>query len=120
MFPSIREGYQIIVTFGLTMLAWIFFRSITINDAIKYIDTIFSITFFELPKFTSMGNALAISLLIVFFIAIEWMGREGHFALERIGKKVPRPVRWFFYSFILFLIGMYMPTNETPFIYFQF
>lgn len=120
MLPSIIETYKIIITFSLTVFAWIFFRSVTISDAISYIGTIFSKSFFELPKFESMGNAVAVSILIVFFISIEWVGREGHFALERISKKVPRTARWIFYSFILFLIGMYMPTTETPFIYFQF
>lgn len=118
--PGFKDFYQMIVTFGLTVFAWIFFRSVTITDAISYIGTMFSKSFFEVPKFTSMGNAVAISALIIFFIAIEWIGREGHFALERIERKMARTTRWIFYSFILFLIGMYMPTTETPFIYFQF
>jgi hypothetical protein len=51
---------------------------------------------------------------------IEWQGREGQYALGDIDRKTNRVTRWFFYSIIIFIIGMFMQTEETPFIYFQF
>ncbi len=51
---------------------------------------------------------------------MEWIGREQPFALARIGLTWKRPLRWTFYAFIVFLVGMFMQTKETPFIYFQF
>lgn len=54
------------------------------------------------------------------FFLIEWTGRKQQYAIEAIGLKWPLILRWSFYSFILFLIGMFMSTNESPFIYFQF
>jgi hypothetical protein len=59
-------------------------------------------------------------ILVVIFILIEWSGREGQYAIEHIGEKWYRPLRWIFYATIIFLIGMFMPTSESPFIYFQF
>jgi hypothetical protein len=59
-------------------------------------------------------------LLVVFFIVMEWRWREQQFALETIGISWKRPLRWVFYSALICLILMYMHTEETPFIYFQF
>ena len=53
-------------------------------------------------------------------LIIEWLGRTGKYALENIKDKTPFALRWFFYALIIFLIGMYMETEESPFIYFQF
>ena len=74
----------------------------------------------DLPNFGGKRRAHTILYLLVFFNVIEWIGRQDQFALERIGLKWPRILRWMFYSFIIFLIGMYMQTQEMPFIYFQF
>jgi alginate O-acetyltransferase complex protein AlgI len=63
---------------------------------------------------------MLIFILISFFITIEWLGRKNDFAIEKLLIKRKRYLRWGVYMFILFLIGMFMQTNETPFIYFQF
>ncbi|CAM3701256.1 membrane bound O-acyl transferase MBOAT family protein [Flavobacterium saliperosum S13] len=118
--PSPKDFFNILLTFGLTVLAWIFFRAENIGHAISYLSGIFSLDLFSVPKFPGMGKALSTILLILFFIAIEWMGRENKYAIEKIGSKVSRPLRWSFYVLIIFLIGMFLETEETPFIYFQF
>ena len=59
-------------------------------------------------------------ILLVFFIALEWLGKEGDFAIDYITKRQSRFKRWLLYAFLIFLIGMYIPTNENTFIYFQF
>ena len=41
-FPSFKEIFQIVSTFILTTLAWIFFRAETFHQALKYISGIFS------------------------------------------------------------------------------
>ena len=120
VFPSLKELFQMTTTFALVALAWIFFRAKNMSHALSYIGEIFSSSLFTIPKFEKMGVALTLIQVILFFIIVEWFGRENKHALEKIGLQWNRYFRWFFYSFILFLIGMFISNEETPFIYFQF
>lgn len=118
--PSLKEFLSMLLTFGLTVFAWIFFRAQNIEHAFSYISEIFSNTLFQMPKFEARNNAFLVILLIVIFMTIEWQGRQGQYAISNIDSKLNRPLRWIFYSLIIFAIGMFMPSIETPFIYFQF
>jgi NADH:ubiquinone oxidoreductase subunit H len=73
-----------------------------------------------LPIFPKTDKAILTLLLISVFVVIEWLGRTDKFAIEKIGLQWPLLARWTFYAFIVFAIGMFMQTEETPFIYFQF
>lgn len=122
-FPSIKEAVMIGFTFFITVLAWIFFRAENLSHAIEYLYGIFDLSLFtipDLPDFGGKRRAHTILYLLVFLNVIEWIGRSDNFALEKIGLHWSRPIRWTFYSFIIFIIGMYMQTQEMPFIYFQF
>jgi len=120
--PSAKDFFSIIMTFGLTVFAWIFFRSNTMAQAFEIISEIFSKSLFSIPQFEmhySRRSIITASLLI-FFITIEWIGREKEYALAGFGLNWSRPLRWTFYAFLIFIIGLFMNTIETPFIYFQF
>ncbi|MES2847634.1 MAG: MBOAT family O-acyltransferase [Bacteroidota bacterium] len=120
IFPSLKELLSIVGTFCLTVFAWIFFRAESMQHAFSYIGNMFNKTLFSIPQFEGREAAIVTLVLCAFFIVIEWMGREHQYALASIGFKWPKLLRWGFYSFIVFLMGMYMSTSETPFIYFQF
>jgi alginate O-acetyltransferase complex protein AlgI len=115
-FPSIREFSSILFTFFLTLNAWIFFRAENIHHAIEFLISMYNFSLFSVPEIFPR----LILILILFFIVLEWWGREGQFATQKITNFRSKSLRWIFYSFIIFLIGMYMQTEETPFIYFQF
>ena len=119
-FPTIKEFFDICTTFSLTVLGWIFFRAENIAHAMSILGEIFSTTLISIPHFEGDKNALAIIILVMVFIFIEWLGRENQYAIEQLGLNWPKPIRWMFYSLIIFSIGMFMQTTETPFIYFQF
>jgi len=119
-FPSLKEFFMVLSTFLLTVLAWIFFRAESLTQAVNYLAGVFTKSLFTLPNFKGKGQSFVTMLLIIFFLLIEWQGRETNYGLEKTGWKWARLARWSFYSFIVFLIGMYMHTEETPFIYFQF
>jgi alginate O-acetyltransferase complex protein AlgI len=123
LLPSFKELIGMVTTFSLTVLAWIFFRSVTVPDAVKYIGRIFSASLFKpLDRFAFIeGTAqLAITfLLILFFLLIEWRGREQQYALARVGSKWYKPVRWAAYYILIIAIFLYMG-KEQQFIYFQF
>jgi D-alanyl-lipoteichoic acid acyltransferase DltB (MBOAT superfamily) len=120
LFPNLRELWGIGSTFILTVLAWIFFRAESLTKAFDYIGGIFSKSLFQLPTISQNKGELISLSLVAFFMLIEWLGREQKYALEKLGFSWPKPLRWSFYAILIFALGMYMQTNETPFIYFQF
>jgi alginate O-acetyltransferase complex protein AlgI len=116
LLPSSKEFLAILLTFSLTVFAWIFFRAENLTHAFQYIRDIFSPSLFSFP----IVLPLYLFFLLCFFIIMEWFGRADLYALEKIGTKWNRFYRWGLYFLILFLMGMFMQTEETPFIYFQF
>ena len=121
IFPSFVELGQILLTFLLVMLAWIFFRAESLPHALMYIQHMFSHELLSFPVIPGQMGALAMTLLlIVWFILIEWRGRGSLYAIQHWGENRPQLYRWSVYIFLIFMIGMYMKTSETPFIYFQF
>lgn len=119
-FPPIKDLLAMLFTFVITVLTWVFFRAENIESAFHYLSRIFSGSILEISTFKNYEAAHILLILLVFFIIIEWFGREGKYALEKIALQCPRILRWSFYTFIIFLIGMFAPTEESPFIYFQF
>lgn len=118
LIPSFRDVFNILLTFSLTVFAWIFFRAESVHHAIEYIVGIFNASLFTIPDVKTAAYATLI--LIGFFMLIEWIGREHQFALQDFLVKKSRFIRWLFYGFIILLIGLFLQTHETPFIYFQF
>ena len=117
--PSFREFIQILSTFGLTVLAWIFFRAENIQHAFSYISEIFSPSLFSVPAFSDLPKVGTVAILLLVFIVIEWMGRRNEYAIEHLGLKWKKPLRYAFY-YILILALFYFGGQEQQFIYFQF
>ena len=113
--PNLKELFSILTTFGLTMFAWIFFRAESVEHAIRYVSGIFSISFFSLPSI----RPYFISLLLLLFITIEWIGRENNYAISKLGLKWNPFVRYMFYYAIIISI-FWFSGKEQEFIYFQF
>ena len=116
--PNFRELFNMILTFSLTVLAWIFFRANSVTHAFEYIGGIFSQSLFSFP--TLRKSALATLILVAFLLVIEWIGRRNNYGIEKFLISKPRWVRWCFYAFVVMLIGLFLQTEESPFIYFQF
>ena len=117
--PNKRDFLSIFMTFSLTVFAWIFFRAENISHALEYITEIFSLSFFTIPAFAGIENALTTMMLLGVFIIIEWIGREGQYAIEKLGLKWKRPLRYILYYSIITLIFWFWQ-GEEQFIYFQF
>ncbi len=120
VFPSIKELSFMLLTFGLTVFAWIFFRANNIGHAISYISEILSPSLFSIPKFAGIGRALTTIILVSIFVLVEWQGREGQYAIAHLGIKWSPPLRYAMYYSIIFLIMYFGNFNENQFIYFQF
>jgi len=120
IFVSLKELISICFTFLLTLIAWVFFRAENIQHAFSYLKNMITKNLFDFPDLTNITLVYTVLTLIAFFTVIEWFGREGEYGIANIQGKGNRIIRWAFYSFLIFLIGIFMQTNETPFIYFQF
>ncbi len=119
LFPNIKELLFMLLTFALTVFAWIFFRANNIGHAIGYISEILSPSLFSIPKFAGMGRALTTIILVAIFVLVEWKGREGQYAISNLGIKWKRPIRYAMYYAIVIAI-FWFGGKEQQFIYFQF
>jgi alginate O-acetyltransferase complex protein AlgI len=116
--PSIKEFFQMLLTFFLAVFGWIIFRAKTIAGAWDYICGIFNKSLFTKPVLNSF-ETIEIVLIICLFLIIEWRGRNDQFALETFGLKWKRVYRLLMYYLIFFLIFWFHQESQQ-FIYFQF
>lgn len=115
--PSFKEFSQMVFTFLLTVIAWIFFRANNVNHALEYIRGIFSSSLFKKPEVFPT----VVILLIIIFIIMEWLQRHKNHGLELnfIGTKFNRLKRWLIYFAIILAIFAF-GGSQQEFIYFQF
>jgi D-alanyl-lipoteichoic acid acyltransferase DltB (MBOAT superfamily) len=124
LLPSLKELKGMLFTFGLTVIAWVFFRAENIGHAVQYLYDIFAglgsyKNYYKTYSLLYNFN-LVLIFIIILFIVVEWLGRKDEYAIEKLDYKLNKPIRWMVYSLLIFVIGMYMPSAESPFIYFQF
>ncbi|MDP9080729.1 MAG: MBOAT family protein [Bacteroidota bacterium] len=118
--PSAREFFQILLTFALTVFAWIFFRATSISHAFSYIGRVFSKSLFTVPRFDANRTMVFETfILILVFIVIEWSGRENQYAIASLAKLKSKSLRYAFYFSLILTIYLLMG-REQQFIYFQF
>ena len=119
--PSLKEFFQMCLTFSLTVFAWIFFRAENLKHALAYISEIFSRSLFTVPiKLIKSGHLTMILILLVFiFIIIEWLGRQQQYAIAVIANSWPKGIRYVFY-YLLIIAILWFSGKEQQFIYFQF
>lgn len=117
--PNLKDLFSILITFSLTVFAWIFFRAENIGHAKSYISEILSPTLFTIPKFADRSSSLTTIILVAIFLLVEWKGREGHHAISHFGLNWKGPLRYAFYYAIIIAI-FWFGGKEQEFIYFQF
>ena len=115
LIPLPREAIQIVLTFSLTVVAWIFFRAESMSHACGYLQRMF------LCDFSSQSLQLPydISAIIVVFVLIEWCQRSRRHALEFSDSAWPVLPRWATYYGVL-LVLLLFGGEQQDFIYFQF
>lgn len=115
--PSLKEVFQMAVTFFLVVIGWVIFRAETIEQAFAYLSRMFTVSIFSFERFDGM-RAFGFALILLF---IEWLQRDKQHALE-FSQMKPfnfRLVRWCSYFVIIMMIVLYSGGDQT-FIYFQF
>ena len=112
--PNIKEGLQMAVTFGLTVVAWVFFRAESIGHALLYLKGMFSPSIFALPE----NRPMYLVGLILLFVLVEWLQRDKQFALD-LSQWQSSKLRWGVY-YILIAFVFVFSGHDQEFIYFQF
>lgn len=111
--PSLKELFQVIVTFAITCFAWIFFRADSVSDALMYIKTIGTGKWELSNLFPSKVFAL-----IGIMLLIEWINRSRFHGFEI--KRYNPWLRRALYVAFLYIIIRYANFGNNEFIYFQF
>jgi D-alanyl-lipoteichoic acid acyltransferase DltB (MBOAT superfamily) len=117
-FPTLKEFLNILATFLATVFAWIFFRANSVGHAFNYFIGIFK-DFESYISAETYTNYTKLLFFILFLLVVEWKGRENQYALENLGFRWKRPVRYAFYYALVFSI-YFFGGKEQQFIYFQF
>lgn len=122
--PSLRELAQMLTTFTLVVVGWIFFRAQNLHEAFGYIGRIFTHltdSQGELTQFVPLTSLRTLAWTMPIFLIGEWLSRERNHGLD-FGPTGPfrhRAVRWGVYYALAILILINAGEVET-FIYFQF
>lgn len=114
--PSFKEIYQVLFTFSLVTLAWIFFRQTDSQLALEYIKRMVS-NAIEFPEqFKTWQEIDAGIFWIIPFVLYDWINRRN----ERVAR-FPKVtiLRWTMYVLMIFCIFMFS-NRDQAFIYFQF
>jgi len=118
--PTLKESGQMLLTFLLVVLGWIFFRADTFSGALAYIARIFSPSILSIPKFPDRIGAFYTLLILAGFLAAEWAGRRGQYAIEGLARwrRLPRWAALFALVICTYWLGNF--GQKIEFIYFQF
>ena len=111
---SVRVFFNILSTFALTCLAWIFFRAKSIGDAFDYIKRMFLNRSFDSQYLENERYNYELLLLIFAFVAVEWNFKNQ---VEPISGKNS----WLKLSLCLIaIVALGTFSDYKDFIYFQF
>lgn len=120
--PNFKQTIQIVSTFLMVSLGWVFFRAETLNEAFLYFKGMFNINdFLNFETYSANNNSLSnyvplFSLIsIILLLLFEWFNRGKRSVFDFSSKFV----RWFLYLFFCVIIYICMGSSSA-FIYFQF
>ena len=114
--PSIKEAVSMLFTFGITVLAWVFFRAESMTHAFSYLKGVFSSSLFSMPTIRPTN----LLVLLIVFLVLEWIGRRQQYAIETLFVKQSRFIKWTFYMLLIMLVFVFTSKTQQEFIYFQF
>ena len=117
LLPGVNEFFQIILTFSLICIAWVFFKADSISSAINILYSLFSPSLFSKPIGIYASRYL---LLIARLIGIEWVQRDKPHGLYFQNRSVPTILKAIIYVILIFSIILLSPSQKSVFIYFQF
>lgn len=119
MAGKVVGAIQMLLTFLTVSILWVFFRSKTVYDALKYLQNLAYKWNSILPDFNGRKSALVLSIIIFTFMIFEWIGKSHNCPLVFTNSFKNKWLKWGFYYAIIFSI-LYFYRGNDQFIYFQF
>ena len=113
--PSLKEFIQILSTFLAVVLAWVFFRSENLTQAIEYLTLMF--TSFDFPPIYKSGLYIVGALLFIDWI-FKGDERLRFPTLKKYDKRIIRVGEAFCILIVVYLVSLNLSSGQ--FIYFQF
>jgi D-alanyl-lipoteichoic acid acyltransferase DltB (MBOAT superfamily) len=117
MLPNIRECFQMLLTFLLVVIGWVFFRAETITQAFEYLGGIFSSTLLSVPWLMTRSFYIPLFINIFILLIFEYIFRNKQHGLQLNINNII--IRYIIYISLLILLILFCGENEA-FIYFQF
>ena len=110
----VQTVFNILITFALSCLAWVFFRAESLSKALEYLKRLFTNGQFQIQYFAIERYNYELLALLVAFVGFEWVHR---YRIEPISG------RWSWVKLSLCLaallaLGVY--SDYKNFIHFQF
>ena len=115
IFPTVKEFFQVLLTFNLVTISRVFFRSPDIHVAADFFSKICSKSFFQAPLHLVTTNLIwCIPMLVV-----EWIQREKDYVLE--AKKLNIFIRIIIFGVVIAATWYFhKQMNTTEYYYFKF
>lgn len=119
IFPSAKELVQVLFTFLLVTLSWIFFRAETIDVAFEYLNQIFQLTDGALAFYHPRGfRMLDYYMILALFCIYEYRIRKDERNPFQFRSRI---LRYLMYVTLVLLILLFFDDQvDRSFIYFQF
>lgn len=117
LLPNVKELLQMLTTFGLVCIAWVFFRAENLTHALDYLQQLFTNLNFQ-PRLFRKNIFLLIGILIM--LTVEWFQRENQHGFQFDESRISKPIRGAFYMMATLAILLFSTKEATNFIYFQF
>lgn len=118
-FPNLYALFQVLVTFVLVYVSWIFFRANNLNDAIYILKNHFVFDGNQMINLFRIQTDFAISFVsIVLLILIDFMEEKYNLFIRL--NLLPRFYKWALLLVFICIVFIFAVWNETDFLYFQF
>ncbi|MDA1196368.1 MAG: MBOAT family protein [Nanoarchaeota archaeon] len=119
--PKLTHLIEMVFTFSVVTIAWIFFRANSIADAWYILTHLFTnLTFAQLNiQMGAKWISLIVAVGVIAFMEFVHLIQE-HKTIRQFMSNKPVVLRWIVYLAIILAIIIFGVFNNTPFIYFQF
>ncbi len=111
--PRIHKAWNILFTFNMITLSWIFFNASSMEQALNYLGSIH----FYMPA-SGLSHIVFNGFIVLMFLAFEYIYRNR----EELFKKVKRPdlLKVCFYAIFVAVLIVFAVDTGNNFIYMQF
>jgi len=116
---GLSQSLKVLVTFHLVLLAWVFFRASSLQDAFLIVGRILTDVGGRLYPGPSQLATFVCILMIALLLGVQILQKKGWVVLHAGPARLPRVVRWGGYLAMLHALAL-LGRSANQFIYFQF